>query len=391
MILPEWADEDLSKELPVLRARGEGQALEFMGSFPANAREIGKEIAAFATSNPGLILIGVDDSGDLVGLDNTSTASERDSLVRRIEGICHGPVQPAVTPTVSFAIEEEKVVLVVSVARGDEPVYYCQRTPYLRHLTASRPAEPHEVVNLVSEWSEVKRPKGKRLGAYYYLLHNIALTVGRLLISAREIEERTGSPFRESVQIDFEFAANSLRKIAADDLAEQHGIERVLLEAADAADQVAQHRLNIRPESWARYQALTSRAAELGAAIRDNVVSGSKYAAKFALESQDGLRSAMKTLDDLARRSSTLETEGRFEDAQSQAAEIGEQILLAVHLAYTDIPDGIREEALRIGRSLHLMETRMIFLDGGVSIRGLMEDIREAASEFRTLLQDQHL
>jgi hypothetical protein len=49
---PPWADEQLSKDLPHLRARGENQDLEYMESFPQNMRDLGKEIAAFATSNP---------------------------------------------------------------------------------------------------------------------------------------------------------------------------------------------------------------------------------------------------------------------------------------------------------------------------------------------------
>ena len=49
MQMPQWADERLSADLPVLRARGESQELEYIESFPQNVRELGKEIAAFAT------------------------------------------------------------------------------------------------------------------------------------------------------------------------------------------------------------------------------------------------------------------------------------------------------------------------------------------------------
>ena len=49
--MPEWADEQLSRDLSVLRARGENQDLEYIESFPQNVRELAKEIAAFATSN----------------------------------------------------------------------------------------------------------------------------------------------------------------------------------------------------------------------------------------------------------------------------------------------------------------------------------------------------
>ncbi len=67
MALPDWADTRLSGELAILRSRGEGQNLEFKREFPKQATDLAKEIAAFATSNQGTILLGVSDSGDLVG------------------------------------------------------------------------------------------------------------------------------------------------------------------------------------------------------------------------------------------------------------------------------------------------------------------------------------
>ncbi len=95
-----WADEQLSKDLPVLRACGENQDLEYMESFPQNVRELAKEIAAFATSNAGTILIGVSNTGDLIGLEGTSSPDGRDGFLRRVEGICRGTIKPAITPIV---------------------------------------------------------------------------------------------------------------------------------------------------------------------------------------------------------------------------------------------------------------------------------------------------
>jgi len=133
MRMPEWADEHLSRDLLVLRARGENQDLDYMESFPQNVRELAKEIAAFATSNPGTILIGVSDTGDLVGLEDALTIEGRDTLLRRIEGICRGTIKPSITPTLKFAYEDEKVVLVIIIPKGSQPVYYSNHIPYIRH------------------------------------------------------------------------------------------------------------------------------------------------------------------------------------------------------------------------------------------------------------------
>ena len=42
MAIPEWADGQLSKALPELLSQGENQGLEYIETFPKNARELGK-------------------------------------------------------------------------------------------------------------------------------------------------------------------------------------------------------------------------------------------------------------------------------------------------------------------------------------------------------------
>ena len=124
MLSSEWIDENLSRELSPMRDRGEGQRLEFMGSYPKNGHELSKEIAAFASSNPGTILIGVADDGSLAGLAGVDTPEGRDLLCRRIEGVCHGNVRPSITPVIKFAWSEDAIVLVIEVPRGRQPIYY---------------------------------------------------------------------------------------------------------------------------------------------------------------------------------------------------------------------------------------------------------------------------
>jgi len=86
MKIPEWADETLSRDLPILCSRGESQDLEYKQEFPKNARDLGKEIAAFATSNTGTIIIGVSDFGELVGLPSCHSLEERDQILQRLGG-----------------------------------------------------------------------------------------------------------------------------------------------------------------------------------------------------------------------------------------------------------------------------------------------------------------
>ena len=55
--LPAWADAELSSKLPSLCAKGEGQAIEFKLDLPPQSHDIAKSIAAFASSNEGLLIM----------------------------------------------------------------------------------------------------------------------------------------------------------------------------------------------------------------------------------------------------------------------------------------------------------------------------------------------
>lgn len=149
-VLPAWADEELSRLLPEIAAAGEQQDVEFKERFPDNVRDLAKEIAAFATSNDGTIILGVSDGGDIQGLPDCDTQEGRAALVQRIEGLCANVVEPTVTPELRFAVEGDQTVLAIDVKEGDAPLYYVGDIPYLRQLTAARPANPQEVIDHVT-------------------------------------------------------------------------------------------------------------------------------------------------------------------------------------------------------------------------------------------------
>ncbi|MBA4097645.1 MAG: hypothetical protein C0484_12875 [Rhodospirillum sp.] len=134
------------KELLRLIGEGESQTVEFKERFPDQAREMAKEIAAFATSNEGMVLVGVSDDGKIKGIGN---AQEKDQLVSRLEGVCKNVVKPPVTPKIEVVAIDDALILVVRVPRGDAPLYFVDGVAIVRHLTSARPAEPHEITQLV--------------------------------------------------------------------------------------------------------------------------------------------------------------------------------------------------------------------------------------------------
>lgn len=150
-MIPEWADKAMSERLPQLRAQGEGQTLEFKRELEESTDQLKKEIAAFASTNAGLILVGVADDGTLIGLPGIISPEDRDLLRSKVEGRARA-IKPAVTPTISFAVENGKTVLVIEIANSSQPIYYSNHIPYVRHVTQVHPAEPHEVIERVEAW-----------------------------------------------------------------------------------------------------------------------------------------------------------------------------------------------------------------------------------------------
>jgi len=208
--IPNWADENLSKDLPVLRARGENQDLEYMDCFPKNTHELAKEIAAFATTNAGTILIGVSDDGELKGIKDTTTPEERDNYLRRIEGICRRTVKPSITPTVKYSCEDSKTVIIIFVPKGSQPVYYSSGKPYIRHITESRPAEPHEVIELIRQWLPVDQIGEEEVDPFSQIISELSSVIIEVIIYAEEAEQRNCNPWLDMWRSQFHLIYGTL-------------------------------------------------------------------------------------------------------------------------------------------------------------------------------------
>lgn len=139
-------------DLTAVLQDGEGQELEFMVKFPDQAHELAKEVAAFGSSNPGTIFLGVSDDGSIVGLSGVNTITDRDRLQTRVEGVCANSVSPPLITRTTFEEHEGKQVLRIEVPKGPEPVYFSNDRPYVRHGSLSRPARPQEVTELTHRW-----------------------------------------------------------------------------------------------------------------------------------------------------------------------------------------------------------------------------------------------
>lgn len=125
--------EDVLQSMELLKtdlAQGESQEVEFKQEFPSNTTELAAEIAAFATSNPGRIYVGVTDDKQVIGL-NVS----KDDFQNRVGGLVRDSVKPSIIVPIEFLAVGDKIIARLSVPKGLEPVYLVNNIPYYRNLT----------------------------------------------------------------------------------------------------------------------------------------------------------------------------------------------------------------------------------------------------------------
>ena len=133
-------------ELDARIARGEDLHTEFK-AWPVHRDKLAATLVAFANAEGGLILLGVDDTGLSVGVEDS------DQVMRFVDTVAFNNCVPPIS------IEQEIVdprsasgqrVIVVSVPRGDMRPYCTQKgnTIYVRTGSGRRPASREEILRL---------------------------------------------------------------------------------------------------------------------------------------------------------------------------------------------------------------------------------------------------
>lgn len=350
--------------------------MEFKATFPTNTAVLGKTIAAFASTDGGTIYIGVGDGGDLVGLPGAESPQGRDGLTQRIEGICSGPIRPAVQALVKWGLEDEMIVMVIGVPRGSQPIYYHGNIPYIRHLTSSRPAEPQEVIErILSRLPAFAQPHA--VGAVLGHEEEIAEWVGTLanallpvLIYSDEIEYRLIDPWLTMWMADFKGSAELLREL------------RLGNETPSTAAAVIDSLLP-KLEKLSRFRMYLGCGPELMRLMNDAAGDARNLWEQYVDpnltgDREEAIRSAIHRastkLEDLSVRGREMLFTGESGEFQSAVASVGHEVLRMAYLAL-----GISNEAAAAffgaARGLHLVETDRLYLDGGESQEKLLSQV----------------
>ena len=128
----------------------ESETMEFKRQF---VNDLNKEVIAFANTNGGEILIGIDDDGKVVGLSD----------IQSVELQCVSHLADTVKPDISMFVKYERIsmenkeVLKITVNRGSMSPYYLASKGirpegvYVRHGTASVPATETAILSMIKE------------------------------------------------------------------------------------------------------------------------------------------------------------------------------------------------------------------------------------------------
>jgi ATP-dependent DNA helicase RecG len=360
-----WEDEELSQRLPALCAAGEHQKLEFKQQLPIQVRDLAKEVAAFATSGGGLILLGVRDDGAVIGIPEGDKVPARDGISQRIAGIC-AVIDPPVRPKLRWAVMDGRVVLGIDVPAGGQPLYYVDHRPYIRHESISRPAKPSEVYEAVKAHSP--EPVDDGSAAKSALLSRLAAVLVKVLRwTHTDPQIRNLKPWLDEWEWDAKGAAETLRDLATDETVDGTNFELELRVLAGSLDEIAgfMHTFS----SGAAFDEANRKLQEQAQAIFGQHISS----VPFSTESQAGIRSfivkSARKLEDSWRRAESSPFSSFVSEVQKQSGEIGRQL---VEFSFYPVGglEGDRGERLReLGQRLFTLEAHTMYHDGGESQR----------------------
>ena len=129
------------KELSALLKEGEGYRIEYK----ENASSLDKELTAFANSSGGTILIGVDDKGNVKGINLTN------SLKSQIQDTANN-----CDPKIEISLEQAGNILAIRVPEGSDKPYRCSTGFYRRIGPNSQKLSRDEILDYFKTEGKVR-------------------------------------------------------------------------------------------------------------------------------------------------------------------------------------------------------------------------------------------
>lgn len=128
-------------ELKEIIDNGENSYIEFKEE-GIKVKDLAEEIVAFANSEGGMILIGVDDNRNIVGVSDTL-------IEEKIMNVCRNNCIPNIIPNFQNVEIDGKIIAAITIPKGlNKPYYTTDHKYYLRVGTTKRIASREELLRL---------------------------------------------------------------------------------------------------------------------------------------------------------------------------------------------------------------------------------------------------
>lgn len=380
MTIEPWVDPLLSEALPRLAQRGEGETVEFKRELPKQARDLAKEIAAFASSGGGQLLLGVADDGSISGVANAHDPAVRDDLERRIVGICE-IIEPPVRPKIGWASTNGIGVLVITVEKGSESLYFVNGRAYIRHGPVSRPATPAEIRAAVvpAETTNGGAKTHPELSELAVVLANVRRWCDT------DAEMRSLKPWVDEWSADAEVYASKLRDLSVTDWAIKGDAAESLEAMAEKLDEVAQ--FTHYTGAGDSFDDVCHSAGEAATELMCELVDPVEVSQGSQREVLDAIAKLARKLDKMWDRAGKDIFDGRVEKAQEETYGVGRQIATWTYFKLSLLPEGTLMDLRRIGLGLLQLISARAYLDGGASLQRIVDDAQAMVNELKVSVE----
>lgn len=136
---------------------GESKNVEFKARLPKDSSKYIKTIIAFANTQGGTIVIGVDDTThEVIGVDKDSAFQIMDDIANAVADSC----EPQIVPNIELQTINKQTVIIITVPPEPGRPYYLKSKgkhngTYIRVAGTSRPAGPEKITELEMEGSRI--------------------------------------------------------------------------------------------------------------------------------------------------------------------------------------------------------------------------------------------
>lgn len=384
--MPVWIDKGISEELPTLREQGEGSHLEYKSEYPENGHELSREIAAFASSGGGKILVGISDEGELIGLSGFEKSTNRDEILRRVQGLCANNISPAIRVDVKFAKERNSIVLAIIVPSGPQPIYYSGGKPYIRHLSSSRPAEPNEVsekisssISASSSELSTSRPKSE-------VLFTVATHIIEIMILSDQVHDRQINPWLDRMNATAEEIAREFRAIVVRNTIVDAGLDNPLREISSCLDRAISHCHTLDSESWQEYVGYWQTTCTSAREVMQQHIGPTLLLDHQQERTRNQIFEKVRQLVDLDHRAESMVEDSRVQELKDDAGMIGRELLRLSYWYIDNDADSFIENLRQCAKKIDLLETTIIRLDGGRSTQNLLSELHDCTEQIQSLV-----